>query len=118
MWRVLLIAFSRLLWGIEMKTLVLLTSISLLPVVIAHGQSVSNAGESINTEYHEGFSSITPDGLTIFVSSDRPGGYGEVEKGIFWAAASYDIYVAHRESISTPWGSFKESRPDHQYGCH
>ena len=99
-------------WGIEMKTLVVLTIISLLPVVVAHGQSVSNAGDSINTEYHEGFSSITPDGLTIFISSDRPGGYGEAEKGIFWAEASYDLYVAHRESISSPWGPVKNLGPN------
>ncbi len=65
---------------------------------------VSNVGASVNTEYHEAFSAITGNGLTMYISSDRPGGHGSVEKGIFFGAASYDIYVTHRESLDSPWG--------------
>ena len=63
---------------------------------------VSNS--SVNTEYHEAFSAITGDGLTMYISSDRPGGHGPAVKGIFFGAASYDIYVTHRESLNSPWG--------------
>ena len=65
---------------------------------------VSNSGTSVNTDYHEAFSAITTDGLTLFISSDRPGGYGSSEQGVFWMAASYDIYVTHRESLDSAWG--------------
>lgn len=65
---------------------------------------VSNAS-TLNTEYHEAFSSITADGLSIYISSDRPGGFGPVVNDVFWAVASYDIYVAHRETVNSPWGA-------------
>jgi len=65
---------------------------------------VSNSGTSVNTDYHEAFSAITTDGLTLFISSDRPGGYGSSEKEVFWMAASYDIYVTHRENLDSSWG--------------
>ena len=65
---------------------------------------VGNSGTSVNTDYHEAFSAITPDGLTLFISSDRPGGYGPSELGVSWGAASYDIYVTHRETLDSAWG--------------
>jgi hypothetical protein len=87
-----------------MNCRILPAAFALLAPFSAMSQEVRNAGESINTEYHEAFSSITPDGLTMFISSDRPGGFGEVVEDVFWAIASYDIYVAHREMISSSWG--------------
>jgi len=75
----------------------------LVPISMpAMAWKVSNS--SVNTEYHEAFSAITGDGLTMFISSDRPGGHGSAVKGIFFGAASYDIYVTHRESLDSPWG--------------
>ncbi len=65
---------------------------------------VSNPGLAVNTDYHEAFSSITKDGHSLFISSDRPGGYGSSERGGFYILASYDIYVTHRESLDSPWG--------------
>ena len=63
---------------------------------------VSNS--SVNTAYHEAFSAITADGLTLLISSDRPGGLGSEEKDVFFGAASYDLYVTHRQSLDSPWG--------------
>jgi hypothetical protein len=40
---------------------------------------VSNPGAPVNTEYHEAFSAVTADGLTMYISSDRPGGMGGMD---------------------------------------
>jgi len=53
---------------------------------------VLNAGSSINSEHFEGFPMILPDGLTMYFSSDRPGGLGDL-----------DIYVTHRPTIKDSW---------------
>ena len=53
----------------------------------------TNAGRSINTEYTEKFPMVLPDGLTLFFSSDRPGGQGDL-----------DIYVCTRKSMTDQWG--------------
>jgi hypothetical protein len=55
-------------------------------------RSVLNVGKSINTENFEGFPMILPDGLTMYFSSDRPGGLGDL-----------DIYVTHRPTIKDSW---------------
>jgi len=69
----------------------------LLPSVCLSQHSFSdfepdNIGEAINTKYHEAFPMILSDGLTLFFSSNRPGGYGDL-----------DIYVTTRKSESDPW---------------
>jgi hypothetical protein len=74
--------------------------------------AVGNPGAPVNTEYHEAFSAITKDGLTLFISSDRPGGYGTPEKGVFFLSASYDIYVIHRRSLAAPWGAVMNLGPN------
>lgn len=53
---------------------------------------VLNAGNSINTENFEGFPMILPDGLTMYFSSDRSGGLGDL-----------DIYVTHRTTMKDAW---------------
>ncbi len=53
----------------------------------------TNLGPAINTRYNEGGPSISPDGLSLFFVSDRPGGCG-----------GHDIWVARRETKSGPWG--------------
>jgi len=73
---------------------------------------VSQPSSPVNTEYHEAFSAITRDGLTLFISSDRPGGYGLAEQGVNYGAASYDIYVTHRESLDSPWGPVSNLGPN------
>jgi len=77
-------------------------SITLLTVALmsmpATAWEVSNPGAPVNTEYHEAFSVVTPSGLMMYISSDRPGGYGSAEEGIFFGNASYDIYEAVRDA--------------------
>ena len=36
---------------------------------------------------------VSPDGLSLYFQSDRPGGFG-----------SSDLYVSHRDSKDAPWG--------------
>jgi Tol biopolymer transport system component len=47
----------------------------------------------IPTAYNEAFVAVTPDELTIFFSSDAPGGLG-----------GYDIYMAKRVTTADGWG--------------
>ena len=82
------------------RAITLLTLVSITTAAAAW--EIRNS--SVNTEYHEAFSIVTEDGLTMYISSDRPGGHGATEKGVFFGAASYDIYVSHRQSLDTPWG--------------
>ena len=52
-----------------------------------------NIGPEINTEFDERFPTISADGLSLYFSSDRPGGFGGA-----------DIYVSHRPTLTSPWG--------------
>jgi Tol biopolymer transport system component len=56
------------------------------------GEAV-NLGPMVNSGSNEFGAKISPDGLELYFSSDRPGGYG-----------SYDIWVAKRASAEDPWG--------------
>lgn len=48
----------------------------------------------VNTTYLEGCSMQSPDGLSLYFASNRPGGVGGL-----------DIWVAHRASTSDSWGT-------------
>ena len=68
-----------------------------------------NLGSTINTSSLDGNPSISPDGLTLHFTSNRPGGYG-----------GWDIYVTTRATVSDPWGApvnlgppFSSSASDH-----
>ena len=50
--------------------------------------------EGVNTAQHDGCPITSPDGLSMYIASNRPGGKG-----------SLDIWVVTRESTSEPWGS-------------
>jgi hypothetical protein len=52
-----------------------------------------NLGSPINSSAGEGTPSISPDGLELYFSSDRSGGYG-----------SGDIWVSRRATKNDPWG--------------
>ncbi|MBN1973916.1 MAG: PD40 domain-containing protein [Sedimentisphaerales bacterium] len=52
-----------------------------------------NLGPNINSTASDGFPVISPDGCTMYFTSNRPGGYGKD-----------DIYVATRESKDDEWG--------------
>jgi Tol biopolymer transport system component len=53
-----------------------------------------NLGPSINTQYSEFHLAISADELSLFFSSDRPGGFGR-----------NDIWVAQRATQSADWGT-------------
>ena len=51
-----------------------------------------NLGELVNTSFHDTEPSISADGLELYFSSDRPGGYGES-----------NIWVTKRQTRNDPW---------------
>ena len=53
-----------------------------------------NLGPVINSEFSEGAPAISPNGLSLYFSSDRPGGFGE-----------NDLYIAQRATPEDPWGT-------------
>jgi len=54
----------------------------------------ANLGPAINSEYDDGKPSISADGLTLYFSSNRPGGYGE-----------FDVWMSTRSTIADDWGA-------------
>jgi Tol biopolymer transport system component len=51
-----------------------------------------NLGPIVNSPYNEDAPSISVDNLTLYFSSDRPGGYGQ-----------YDLWVTTRKTTDDPW---------------
>jgi hypothetical protein len=56
----------------------------------------TNLGTSLNTAANEQRPSVSPDGLSLFFGSDRPGSVGTVEHS--------DLYVTQRRTLADPWG--------------
>jgi serine/threonine protein kinase/Tol biopolymer transport system component len=52
-----------------------------------------NLGPPVNSAYRDMTPVLSPDGLELYFTSDRPGGYGGV-----------DIWVTRRASLQDPWG--------------
>lgn len=52
-----------------------------------------NLGPVVNSTANEQNAQLSKDGLAIYFSSDRPGGFGAL-----------DIYVTRRASLDSPWG--------------
>lgn len=74
-------------------------------------------GTTVNSVGNDIFPMLTPDGLSLYFASDRPGGLAPRGTHGFEAL---DIYVAHRESVAEPWGKpelldspINTSRADH-----
>jgi WD40-like Beta Propeller Repeat len=77
---------------------------SLAPSTEGSGQSTSeigkwgpwstpiNVGPPLNTQYNDMYAILTADGLTVYFTSDRPGGLG-----------GDDLWVSRRESTDLPW---------------
>lgn len=63
------------------------------PVYGPWGRPV-NLGPVVNSPYNDQHPAISKDGLSLYISSDRPGGFGLL-----------DIWVSHRDSIGAPWGA-------------
>jgi Tol biopolymer transport system component len=52
----------------------------------------TNFGSTINSAFNDQHPAITPDGLSLYFVSDRPGGSG-----------GFDLWVAERVSTDSPW---------------
>src|SRR5438093_9464692 len=52
-----------------------------------------NAGPPLNTAYNDNYAVLSRNELTIYFTSDRPGGFG-----------GDDLWFATRESADSPWG--------------
>jgi Tol biopolymer transport system component len=51
-----------------------------------------NLGPTVNASSHDAYPSVSADGLTLFMQSNRPGGYGK-----------YDIWLTTRQTKDDPW---------------
>jgi hypothetical protein len=59
-----------------------------------NAESVSGASSELNTQYNDGCPIQSPDGLSLYIASNRPGGLG-----------GQDLWVAHREEPVGPYGA-------------
>jgi hypothetical protein len=59
-----------------------------------NAESVLGTSEALNTAFQDGCPIQSPDRLSLYMASTRPGGAGGI-----------DIWVAHRESKDAPWGA-------------
>ena len=60
----------------------------------------TNLGTTVNSPSDEWYSAISPDGLLLILTSNRPGG---CESG--GAVGLYDLYMTRRATKSDPWGA-------------
>ena len=60
-----------------------------------------NLGPVVNSPYNDQHPAISKDGLSLYISSDRPGGLGGM-----------DIWVSHRGSVDDPWGPPEDLGPN------
>ncbi|UCC97142.1 MAG: PD40 domain-containing protein [Phycisphaerales bacterium] len=51
-----------------------------------------NLGPTVNASSYDAYPSVSADGLTLFMQSNRPGGYGR-----------YDIWMTTRQATGDPW---------------
>ena len=88
--------------GTSKRGILILTLMSLSYSVAAWGIGESkfgawsapiNVGPPLNTQYNDTYPILTADGLTVYFTSDRPGGLG-----------GDDLWVSRRESTDAPWG--------------
>ena len=77
-----------------LSALLFLASSSALAQRYSTFSAPQNLGANINTTATEGCPFISPDNLSLFFASDRPGTLGLA-----------DIYVSTRTSVNAPWGT-------------
>lgn len=59
-----------------------------------NAEAVPGASQDLNTPFNDGCPIQSPDGRSLFIASNRPGGLG-----------GQDIWIAHRDSKDAPWGA-------------
>jgi Tol biopolymer transport system component len=59
-----------------------------------NAESIPGTSSELNTTSDEGYPILSPDGLSLYIVSNRPGGFGGL-----------DIWVASRASTDDPWGA-------------
>ena len=85
--------------GTSKRGILILTLVGLCCFVAASGfgdfgawSAPINIGPPLNTQYNDMYAILTADGLTVYFTSDRPGGLG-----------GDDLWVSRRESTDAPW---------------
>ena len=92
--------------GLSVSRQLVLTLFVCLVLVItqarsSHAQKYSgwstpvNLGATINSAFSDQGPAISKDGLSLYFTSDRPGGLG----------GPFDMYVSQRASVDDPWGA-------------
>lgn len=71
----------------------LMTTLALARPSFGPWSAPINVGPPLNTQYNDMYAVLTADGLTVYFTSDRPGGLG-----------GNDLWVSRRESTDAPWG--------------
>ena len=59
-----------------------------------NAESIPGTSPELNTTSNDGYAVLSPDGLSLYLVSDRPGGFGAL-----------DMFVARRASREEPWGA-------------
>jgi Tol biopolymer transport system component len=59
-----------------------------------NAEAAPGTSQDLNTPFNDGCPIQSPDGRSLYIASNRPGGLG-----------GQDIWVAHRESKDAPWGA-------------
>jgi hypothetical protein len=77
--------------GVLIIVVGLLTTTGTVHADFVFGESV-NLGQPVNSPAHDGFPSVSADGLELYFSSQRPGGSG-----------SEDLWVAKRATVDDAW---------------
>ena len=88
---------SRPRWAGAMLLVAVLACVVLTNAYVAKADFIfgtpTNLGPTVNSSGWDGGPRILANGLTLYFSSNRPGGLG-----------SYDTWVTTRETVQDPWG--------------
>jgi Tol biopolymer transport system component len=91
----------RSIFGFAILVSVTLTSNLYAQANFTNWSTPINLGDRINTPFEDRQPAITPNGLSLYFASDRPGGFG-----------GYDLYVSQRATPNDPWGDPENLGPN------
>jgi len=63
-----------------------------------------NLGPVVNSEFDDRHPAISPNGLSLYITSNRPGGFGP--------EGTWNIWVSQRASLHDPWGPPRNLGPN------